>query len=266
MPVYRLYIDEVGNEGMTSAALQDDNNRYLSLTGVIIESDYYKDTFHPSLYSFKSKFIPGYPDDPQGETHCLHRRDIMKKQNGFEFLNDDTIHIAFDQELMKIVRTTEYTVISVVIDKLAHLNAYGTFYNHPYYYCLNILLERYVRFLETIRGTGDVLIEARGKNKDKELKRIFESTYQHGTGYIHARRFQQALSSQTIKIKPKEKDIYGLQLADIVAYPCYAGIKSQKFRNEMPVCWNKVIFEIINMTKFYRTGNKLWGIGKKWLP
>lgn len=266
MSVYRLYIDEVGNDGMKYSILQNDFNRYLSLTGVIIESNYYKDIFHPMLYSFKAKFIPGYPDDPQGDALCLHRKDIIKKQNGFEFLNDETIHIAFDQELMGIVQNSEYRVVSVVIDKLAHLNTYGTFHNHPYYYCLNVLLERYLLFLETVRGKGDVLIEARDKKKDKELKRIFENTYLHGTSYIRSERFQQALSSQTIKIKPKEKDIYGLQLADIVAYPCFAGIKSQQLRYELPDCWNKEIYETMNNSKFHRTGNKLWGIGKKWLP
>lgn len=38
MALYRIYIDEVGNHDLTHA--DDPNQRFLSLTGVILESDY----------------------------------------------------------------------------------------------------------------------------------------------------------------------------------------------------------------------------------
>lgn len=190
----------------------------------------------------------------------------MHKQNGFEFLNDQAIHQGFGNDLLDIVINSKYIVISVVIDKLAHLNNYGSFHNHPYYYCLNILIERYVRFLEGNNGRGDVMIEARGKNKDRELKEIFEDTYQKGTNYIQGKRIQQVLTSKTIKMKPKEKNVYGLQIADIVAYPSFAGIKCDITGENMSGNWSPLIYKELNDSKYHRDKNTIWGVGKKWLP
>ena len=44
---YRIYVDEVGNHDLKNA--HDPNERFLSLTGVIIELDHVKKTVHPEL-------------------------------------------------------------------------------------------------------------------------------------------------------------------------------------------------------------------------
>jgi len=46
MALYRIYVDEVGNHDMTHA--DDPNQRFLSLTGVILESGYIAQTLQPS--------------------------------------------------------------------------------------------------------------------------------------------------------------------------------------------------------------------------
>jgi len=266
MPLYRIYIDEVGNDGMKRGKFTHPNDRYLSLTGVILEANYYKSTFHPALYKFKSTFIPGYPDEPREKSYCLHRKDILHRQKGFEFLNDDKVRSEFDSSLLTIVKQTDFLAITVVIDKLAHLVTYESFHRHPYYYCLSVIVERYVRFLEGHGATGDVVIEARDKNKDRELKNNFEDLYNNGTGYLSQDRMQRSLTSKAIKMKPKTKNVYGLQLADIVAYPSYAGIKYQKLKQEIPNNFSEKIFKILSEDKYYRIGSRIWGIGKKWLP
>lgn len=266
MPLYRIYIDEVGNDGMRRNSIQSPNDRYLSLTGVILEANYYRETFHHTLFDFKSKFIPDYPDNPPGTAYCLHRKDILKRQNGFEFPHNDLMRANFDTEILDIIKTTDFSVISVVIDKLAHLDMYGSFHKPPYFYCLEVILERYVMYLEDRGATGDVMIEARNKTKDKQLKQVYSEFFEYGTDQISLARVQAQLSSKEIKIKPKVKDIYGLQLADLVAYPSYAGIKNQQLKQEMPQNFGGRIFEILSNSKFHRAGTRVWGIGKKWLP
>lgn len=266
MALYRIYIDEVGNDGMKREKVISPNDRYLSLTGVILEGKYYTDVFCPRLFKFKSAYIPGYPDDPLGTSYCLHRKDILHRQDGFEFLNNDEVRTQFNEDLLHIVGDTEFTVISVVIDKLAHLDTYHFFHKHPYYYCLSIIMERYVRFLENQDSEGDVMIEARDKNKDRELKKNFEELYRSGTEFISSARIQKVITSKTIKIKPKTKNVYGLQLADVVAYPSYMGMKSQKLKIDAPANYGGKIFKILSDEKYYRAGNRVWGLGKKWLP
>ncbi|NMB65159.1 MAG: DUF3800 domain-containing protein, partial [Spirochaetes bacterium] len=252
MALYRIYIDEVGNDGMKREKIIFPNDRYLSLTGVILENNYYKNIFYPRLFEFKSTYIPGYPDDPLGTSYCLHRKDILHRQNGFEFLNNDEARAKFDDDLLSIVMETDFTAISVVIDKLAHLDTYHSFQKHPYYYCLAIIVERYVRFLEKIEAKGDVMIEARNKNKDRELKNNFEEFFRNGTEFISSTRIQKIFTSKTIKIKPKTKNIYGLQLADVVAYPSYVGMKSQKLKTDAPANYGGKIFKILSDEKYYR--------------
>lgn len=261
-----MYIDEVGDDGMKREIVQNENERYLSLTGVILESNYYKNTFCPNLYSFKSSFIPDYPDNPPGKAYCLHRKDILKKQEGFEFLRDTEVRARFDTGMLKIVDETEYKVITVVIDKYMHLETYEKAAYPPYYYCLQVITERYVRFLELEDSRGDILIESRGKKKDRDLKTAYNTFYLQGTNYIDHTRMASSLTSKEIKIKTKEKNIYGLQLADLVAHPSYQGIKNQVQENEIHENFGNKIFTILENDKYYRKNKKIWGFGKKWLP
>jgi len=88
---------------------------------------------------------------------------------------------------------------------------------HPYHYCLNVLLERYVNFLLENNGYGDVVAEVRGKKEDRLLKSEFEHFYENGTYYLNAKVVQRKLSSKKLKLKTKEARISGLELSDMLA-------------------------------------------------
>ena len=62
MTLYRIYIDEVGNHDMSHA--DDPNERFLSLTGVILESGYTAQTFIPEMNELKQRFFQHDPDEP----------------------------------------------------------------------------------------------------------------------------------------------------------------------------------------------------------
>lgn len=66
---------------------------------------------------------------------------------------------------------------------------------------------------------GDVMAESRGKVEDLQIKDAFKHVYSLGDTAHSAEWFQTALTSHEIKLKPKLKNIAGLQLADIVAHP-----------------------------------------------
>lgn len=113
-----------------------------------------------------------------------------------------------------------YLLITVVIDKKAHIERYGSAAFHPYHYCLAVLLERYCGFLNRIHGQGDVMAESRGGTEDRQLRAAYQSIWQNGTHFRTPQFFQQALTSKEIKLKPKAANIAGLQVADLLAYPC----------------------------------------------
>jgi len=63
------------------------------------------------------------------------------------------------------------------------------------------------------------MAESRGKTEDFELKKVYSTLYTKGTRHKSDKFFQQYLTAKEIKIKPKEKNVAGLQLSDILANP-----------------------------------------------
>ncbi len=120
---------------------------------------------------------------------------------------------------MTFLREMDYTVITVVIDKKAHVERYQEFAFHPYHYCLGAMLERYCGFLHFNNAKGDVLAESRGGSEDKQLKEAYFNIYESGTQFRRPPFFQNVLTSKEIKIKQKQANIAGLQLADLLAHP-----------------------------------------------
>ena len=210
---YRIYIDEVGNPDLESSA--NPNHRFLSLTGVILELGYVESVVHPQMETLKARFFRSHPDEPV----ILHRKEMVNARPPFEGLRDDKIQKKFDQELLDLLDSWEYTIISVCLDKKRHKETYTTWRYDPYHYCLAVLLERFVFFLKRMNSKGDVMAESRGGKEDMRLKASFARLWENGTDYVVPGEFQEILTSRQLKVKPKTNNISGLQLADILAYP-----------------------------------------------
>jgi len=210
---YRIYIDEVGNPDLGSS--DNPNHRFLSLTGVIIELDHAEKAIHPQIEDLKRKFFHSHPDDPV----ILHRKEIVNAKPPFESLRDERTRDRFIHNLLSLITTWEYTVITICLDKKTHKETYQTWRYDPYHYCLAVLLEGFVFFLNRHGCQEDVMAESRGGKEDIRLKASFHRLWENGTDYVYPDQFQQSLTSSQLKIKPKTVNIAGLQLADLLAYP-----------------------------------------------
>lgn len=210
---YRIYIDEVGNPDLESS--DNPNHRFLSLTGIILELGYVKSVLHPQMEAIKTKYFDYHPDEPI----VFHRKEIVNARSPFQNLRDPNIRSQFDVELLRLLRSWQYVVISVCLDKKKHKETYTTWRYDPYHYCLEMLLERYVLFLNRINARGDTMAESRGGKEDRRLKDSFHRLVEQGTHFLNAERIQATLTSQQLKIKPKANNIAGLQLADLIAHP-----------------------------------------------
>lgn len=210
---YRIYIDEVGNPDLESS--ENPNHRYLSLTGVILELSHVGSMVHPQMEAIKSRYFRSHPDEPV----IFHRKEMVNAKPPFEALKDPVILEGFDRELLVLLSAWEYTVISVCLDKKRHKETYATWRYDPYHYCLAVLLERFVFFLNRENSQGDVMAESRGGKEDRRLKDSFHRLWERGTDYVDPPQFQKALTSRQLKVKPKANNIAGLQLCDLVAHP-----------------------------------------------
>jgi hypothetical protein len=212
-PEYRMYVDEVGNSDLESS--DNPNHRFLSLTGVILELKYVAEVVHPQMEALKAEFFSSHPDEPI----IFHRKEMVNAKSPFQVLREEKILRNFDGRLLELLREWRYTVITVCLDKKAHKETYSTWRYDPYHYCLAVLLERFVFFLNRRRAMGDVLAESRGGKEDSRLKRSFTRLVEQGTQFVDPQQFQSALTSKQLKVKPKANNISGLQLADLLAHP-----------------------------------------------
>jgi len=210
---HRLYIDESGDHTYMESPNPD--TRYLGITGVLIEDDYYQTTVHLGLETLKQRHFPHNRDEPL----ILVRRLIIDKRGPFARLSDPTKLAAWNRDFLDYMAGLRATLFTVVIDKQMHHAQYGESAFHPYHYCMKVMLERLRGHLNAIGGTADVMAESRGRREDHELKQAYQSIWRHGTEHLPGARFQAVLTSKELKLKKKESNITGLQLADLVAAP-----------------------------------------------
>lgn len=259
---YRLYVDEVGNSDTNAS--QDPNHRYLSLTGVIIELGYVRQTLFPAVEALKTRYFSSHPDEPL----ILHRKELVNRRYPFHQLRHPVVEQQFNDDLLALLRNLNYIVITIAIDKLEHQQRYSVWRYDPYHYCLAILLERYISWLEQQASNGDVLAESRGGKEDHRLKGSFTRLYDEGTEYVSSARFSSQLTSKELKVKPKHSNIAGLQLADLIAHPSFKAMQARREKKALPHNFGGQIATILETDKYHRnpSDGRIDGWGRKWLP
>jgi uncharacterized protein DUF3800 len=257
----RMYVDEVGNADLKASA--DPNHRYLSLTGVVFDLDYMDRVAAPELEGLKRRYFKTHVDEPL----ILHRKELVNKKYPFQALRDPGVEAAFNSDLLSLLEKLQYKVITAVIDKLEHCRRYPVWQHHPYHYCQEVLIERYVSSMEGVDKVGDVLAESRGTRADRELKAAYEHIYNHGTVWVGPEVFRRRLTSKELKLKRKVDNIAGLQLADLIAHPSFKVSLARQRNEALPQGFGGQVAVILEAGK-YRCSptGRIDGWGRKWLP
>lgn len=258
-PEYRLFIDESGN-----ADLNPDNvsqQRCLSLTGLMIHRDLVASLLDPTLARIKTDVL-GVPANTP-----LHRKELINAAPPFQALSSPKIRRRFNVRLSALVRSLDFTALTVVIDKLAHIQRYKAWQEHPYHYCMQIFIERYTYFLNRKGAVGDVMAESRSAKQDLALKDVYRKSYEQGTKFAPATDVQRALSSKKIKLRTKAHNKAGLELADLLAHPASKRLQCLKSGAPRPSNFGQELVDILLDTKYDRKSDgTVDGYGTKWLP
>lgn len=259
--MYRLYVDEVGNDDL--GHLEDDNNRFLSLTGLAMRIPHARDDLKPKFDWIKANIFEHDPDAPL----IFHRSDIVQRKRAFGILNDDSKRALFDKAILKIVGGCDYRVITALIDKRGMVNQPRWTNQHPYHYLMEILVEKYAQFLERAGTTGDIMPEGRMGGKDQALQSAYDEVRAKGTFYVKAARIAAVIPSPKLKFRYKPDNISGLQLCDLLAHPSHILTRS-KMGHEMHMgdfCVQ--VAKALWDAKYDRGNNgSIVGYGMKWLP
>lgn len=256
---YRLYIDESGDHNVNGSKKPQDI--YLGVTGIMIQDSVSNKDLHIEMEAIKTELFDQKPGNPV----IFHRDEIIGKKGIYAKLWDPELREEFDNRLLSLLDNQRYIIISTVLNKTNHKERYQDRAINPYNYCLDLLIERYCGLLRYLGAVGDVLAESRGKRENRLLEQEYAELYQFGTHYCDFCVVQSTLTSSQIKIKDKSENIDGLQLADILAYPCKQDILIEsKIIPDDRTKYEDQISGVISSkyNKNYFSG-RVWGYGKK---
>lgn len=259
--MYRLYIDEVGTDAITN--LSDDKHRYLSLTGVAMKVDHARDHLEPRLNWIKANVFEHDPDDPL----ILHRKEIMGLKGPFGALREPQKRRTFNTAIMRVFKTTDYTIITALIDKAWMLKQSHWTQTHPYHYLMEILVEKYVQFLERVDDIGDLMPESR-QGKDTLLQNAYTEVRQRGSSFVDTKRITSAIRADNLKFRKKRANSAGLQLCDLLAHPSHIYTRTLMKHPVSLGPFATQIAGILVSDKYDRSrmGGKILGYGIKFLP
>ena len=198
---YIVYVDESGDSNLHKI------NPYFPvfvLSFCVFQKKYYAESVVPKMTTLKFETF-GH------DMVILPERDIRKRLGPFSGMNHPD---SFFEALTEIIKESDVTLISVVIDKKRHKEKYK-YPDPPYSLAVQYGLERIYDFLST-KGESDkilhVVFESRGNKEDKALKKNFE-TYCNGMN-----KYKKIFNFKAI-FAPKHVNSNGLQLADLTARP-----------------------------------------------
>lgn len=175
--------------------------------------------------------------------------------------------VTFNGQLLERLREWQYKVITVIIDKREHSEKYSQWKYDPYHYCLEILTERYRLFLDINNSMGDVMVESRGAKEDMRLKRSFRRIMESETHNLPAEDLSTHLTSLELKVKSKQANIAGLQVADMIAHPARRWCFRHFFNMvDTRQTFGDRIIEILERDKFFRYKGTIRSYGAKKLP
>ncbi len=206
---YIVYVDESGDHGMQTL---DPNYPIFSLAFCVFHKTHYSQKIVSALQRFKFKHF-GH------DLVVLHEYEIRKERGSFSFFQNRDHKNEFINELTEIIDSSNFVLISCVIDKQALQKKPGAASN-PYHIALGFCLETLYEFLQEKKQDGKtthVVVECRGRKEDNELELEFRRTC-NGSN-----KFNSALPFEII-FADKKVNSSGLQLADLVARPVGLGV------------------------------------------
>lgn len=259
MTHYHIHFDETGSE--TGTPTDTFNERYLSITGVILHSAY-GIVFDESFRKLRERHFGGTREHPV----ILHRRKMVSYAGSFAGLKNIEKRLAWEEDFLSFLYRHYFHVITVVVDKLELKEKYPTWRVEPYHLAITNALERYTKFLESARATGEIIAEQRSPERD----RLFQTHYKEilATGSYPGNRAKlQKHLFPSVMIVAKEKDIPGLQLADLVASPSLRFCVKSRTGEPIQSPLGNLLARMLVTFKYYRDENgTISGRGIKWIP
>ena len=266
---YIMCIDENGSSSNLTYVLKQISNekelseddKYFTITGCIFTKDDYFNSKR-LIKSLKNKYWNNgvfYDTKSKRDKEiCFHSRDIRKHNGCF---NDNVINYnEFMIDLSDTMKDIKCKIISISVNIYEYLKKGYT--HNIYNVAFDFLLERYIYDTENNKK-GIIMLEARGKEEDKELLKHISKVINHtGTKKISSKELRNKIDG--VYFNPKWNEDYnftyvGLEITDLFSYPIHKYIK----RNIKDKAF--LIFEdkIVGYPNYNNKGIKIFPPNKK---
>ena len=266
--VFKMYIDESGqstynpNPNTIIRAQEYEPERYLCLTGVIVNINHNNDFIVHHWNALKQPFNSPDADDPPA---IFHYNDVVSRKGVFKKLKELQFRELFDSNYIQFLQDAQFTLCAVVLDTKTLKERRGKARN-AYHYCLNVLLERYIFFLSHYNGIGSVFIESRGKELDRMVKNEFSHFYETGGDYLKPEFIQTRLKSQHINIQTKQARICGIEMADMLSSPMkHLVLKEYEQHNKLNKIDTSIVQILYDKIHTHPQSKQIKGFGIKFI-
>lgn len=266
---YIMCIDENGSSSNLTYVLKQISNekelseddKYFTITGCIFTKEEYMNSTK-LIKALKNKYWNNgiFYDTKSNREKCVcfHSRDIRKHDSCF---NDSVINYnEFMIDLSNTMKDIKCKIISISVNLYEYLKKGYT--HNVYNVAFDFLLERYIYDTENNKK-GIIMLEARGKDEDKELLEHISKVINH-TGTKKISREELKAKIDGVYFNPKWNEEYsstyvGLEITDLFSYPIHKYIK----RNTKDKAF--LIFEdkIVGYPNYKNKGIKIFPPDKK---
>ena len=238
---YNLYIDECGDHYL---ATYDRNFPIFTLCGILVPLKH--------LNSLKSAIDDLKQEFWQTTDVILHSRDIRKCEKHFQILFDENIKQRFYSRVNEILSQQGiYVIVCCSVLKEECIRKHGTDAD-VYGTALKYVLQRSIFCVDDLNAEGgkiNIIVERRGKKEDAALLKYYNSLRVTGIHYVSPERLINHIGN--FGFSHKKENVFGLQIADLIAYPISRYVMSPDKINPA--------FEVI-APNIYQSNGKLLGL------
>lgn len=240
-PKYNLYIDECGDHCL---AAYDRNFPIFTLCGILMPVKKIN-AFKEAVDRLKLEFW-------NTTDVILHSRDIRKCEKHFQVLFDNEIKQRFYMRVNELLaRQGIYIIVCCSVLKEECIAKHGIDAD-VYGTALKYVLQRSIFCVDDINPEGgriNIIVEKRGKREDAALTAYYNKLRVTGMHYVTPERL--AAHIVHFGFSDKKENVFGLQVADLIAYPISRHVLSPEKPNPA--------FEVI-YPNIYSSGGKLLGL------
>lgn len=203
MDRYSLFLDEIHPGGHFD---------YFCLAGIIINTDVYSKSVIPQVEEIKKKYFSG------NTSVILHENEIQKRKSNtpFSVFQDKVKMENFWEDSKAVLLSNNIKGLGVGVHQ-ENLTVMYPGVRDKYFLALQLIVENYLHFLESVNGFGDIFVESTNpfpNQTDDQLTSHYHYLKANGTLFYDRRSLQKRLGH--ISFPLKADNIIGLQLADLI--------------------------------------------------